>query len=347
MKFNAYFVELDHQEPGFTGNLLIQDKSHSANFKKMGERLYTAFFRKQIPLRFREKISFKNRKNQIQVLLPVLSKYNKRKLKKISHILKESHDMTERDIILNLLSVEKFLRVQRLLNFFTLEKQEITDFLIEMEQSKRIKIIDFNSLYIISYDHFQNYLKELKSLFQYLYENRVNTIKFSEIESKIKISQSSIFFKYLLNSFDNTFSFKILKDKILLQKVSLSEKEKKIITGIESILKKNRLTVFSIDNVLKLGGFKYHEVNNSLWYLVEEDQLVQLNNQCFMFHTDLTKILNRLKKYKRNQGEFIDIQSFRELTLFNRKSIITLLEYLDSQNITRRVGNKRQILLTV
>jgi selenocysteine-specific elongation factor len=255
--------------------------------------------------------------------------------------------MTEKDIILNLLSVEKFLKVHRLLDFFSLEKGEVTDFLIEMEQSRRIKIIDFNSLYIVSYDHYQSYLKELKSLFHYLYENRIKAIKFSEIESKIKISQSSIFFKYLLNSFDNTFSFKILKDKVLLHKVSLSEKEKKMISEIESLLKKNKLTVFSIDNVLKLGKFKYQEVNNSLWYLVEEDQLVQLNQECFMFSTDLTKILNRLKKFKRNQGEMIDIQSFRELSLFNRKSIITLLEYLDSQNITRRLGNKRQILLTV
>ena len=347
MKFNAYFVELDHHEPSFTGNILIQGKSFSVNFKKIENRLFSIFFKKQIQLLFGEKIDFKNRQKQIRVLLPVLSKYNKRKLKKITHIIKESHDMSERDIILNLLNIEKFLRVERLLNFFSLEKEKVTEFLIEMEQSRRIKIIDFNSLYIVSYDHFQNYLKELKSLFQYLYENRIKAIKFSEIESKIKISQSSIFFKYLLSSFDYAFSFKILKDKILLEKVSLSEKEKKIISMIESILKKNKLTVFSIENVLKLGRFKYQEVNNSLWYLVEEGDLVQLNNECFMFSTDLTKILNRLKKYKRNEGEIIDIQSFRELTLFNRKSIITLLEYLDSQNITRRMGNKRQILLTV
>ncbi|MCK4836676.1 MAG: SelB C-terminal domain-containing protein, partial [Candidatus Aminicenantes bacterium] len=347
MKFNSYFVELDHHEPSFTGNLLIDDKPFPVNFKKIEDHLFIAFFKKQIQLLYQEKISFKNKKKHILILLPVLSKYNRRKLNKISHIIKKTNDMSERDIILGLLSIEKFLKLERLLKFFSLEKQKIIDFLIEMELAKKIKIIDFNSLYIISYDHFQSYLKELKSLFQYLYENRINTIKFSEIESKIKISQSSIFFKYLLSSFDNTFSFKILKDKILLQKVSLSEKEKKIIQVIESILKRNKLTVFSIENILKLGQLKYNEVNDSLWYLVEEGKLIQLNSNCFMFSTDFTKILNRLKKYKRNQGETIDIQSFRELTFFNRKSIIILLEYLDSQNITQRIGNKRKILVAV
>jgi hypothetical protein len=41
----------------------------------------------------------------------------------------------------------------------------------------------------------------------------------------------------------------------------------------------------------------------------------------------------------------IDIQSFRELTLFSRKYIIALFEYFDTQHITLRVENQRKILL--
>ena len=40
------------------------------------------------------------------------------------------------------------------------------------------------------------------------------------------------------------------------------------------------------------------------------------------YEEELEKILNKLKKYKRNQGEMIDIQAFRELTLYTRKYII-------------------------
>jgi hypothetical protein len=75
--------------------------------------------------------------------------------------------------------------------------------------------------------------------------------------------------------------------------------------------------------------------------------VVQLNERYFIFAGDLHKILNRLKKYKRNQGEMIDIKSFREFTLLTRKYILALFEYLDSQKITERVDNKRKILLGV
>jgi hypothetical protein len=347
MKFNSYFVKLDHPENSFTGNLLINDKSGLANFKRVEDHLFIAHFKNQVKLKHLEKLTFKNKKITIKILLPVLNKYNKRKLNRISRILEKSGLENTRNIIPDLLSIDKFLKVQEILEFFSFEKQEIIDYLIEMELNKKIKIIDFNSLYIISYDHFQNYLNELKSLLNYLFENRISTIKFSEIEAKIKMSQSSIFFKYLLSSLDNLFSFKMLKDKILLEKVSLNDKEKQDIKVIETVLKQDKRHVFSIENVLKPSGLKYNEVNNSLWYLVEEGELIQLNQDCFIYSTDFNKIMNRLKKFKRNQGEIIDIQSFRELTSFNRKSIITILEYLDSQHITQRVGDKRKILLVV
>jgi hypothetical protein len=348
MKFNSYFVKLDHNENSFTGNLIIEEKSVPVNFKKVEKDFFIAHFKNQIKLRYRETPAFKNRKKNVEILLPVLNKYNKRKLGRIIRILeKTTHIEDPRNTILDLLSIDKFLRVQKIMGFFAFEKKNVTDFLLEMELNRMIKIIDFNSLFIISYDHFQNYLNELKSLLNFLFENRINTITFSEIEAKIKISQTSILFKYLLSSMDNLYSFKILKDKILLEKVSLNEKEKENIETIEELLKASRRQVFSIENILKSSGLKYNEVNNSLWYLVEDEQLIQLNQNYFIFSSDLTKILNRLKKFKRNQGETIDIQAFRELTMFNRKSIITLLEYLDSQNITRRVGNKRKILLSV
>jgi hypothetical protein len=72
-----------------------------------------------------------------------------------------------------------------------------------------------------------------------------------------------------------------------------------------------------------------------------------LSEKYYIFNDDLNKILNKLKKYKRNQGEMIDIQSFRELTLLTRRYIIILFEYFDTHRITQRVNNQRKILLTV
>ena len=43
-------------------------------------------------------------------------------------------------------------------------------------------------------------------------------------------------------------------------------------------------------------------------------------------------------------SERLDVGTFKELTGVSRKYAIPLLEYLDRQHVTRRVGNERIIL---
>jgi len=241
--------------------------------------------------------------------------------------------------------VEKFLKVQELLDFFSTSHEEMIEFLVEKEIRQAIKIIDFSSLFITSYENFQDYLKELNTLFTDCYTTRIKTIKLSEIETKLKLPQLSIFFKYLLKQTARHFPFKISKDKIIFQSMALSETEKNSLAEIEDILKKHKISIFSVENLIKQSDLLVKELNDSLWFLVETGQAVQLNEKYFIFKDDLNKIVNKLKKYKRNEGEMIDIQAFRGLTLLSRKYIIPLLEYFDSQRITQRINNKRKILL--
>ena len=74
---------------------------------------------------------------------------------------------------------------------------------------------------------------------------------------------------------------------------------------------------------------------------------MQLNERYFIFSDEYNKIINRLKKFKRNQGDIITIDDLRTMTSLSRKYLIVLFEYLDGQNITQRIGNKRKILLGV
>jgi hypothetical protein len=349
MKFNAYIVELKHRENSFTGSLIVSDSIISTNFRKIGKDLYIANFKTQVEFNFMEKVPLKKRNKEILVLLPVLSKYNKRKLTKISKFLSngapEKREKTT--ILLNLLTVEKFLKARDLLSFFAISREDLVDFLIQKELGKEIKIIDFTHLSIITYENARNYLQGLNTILSDCYTAKTKSIKLSEIESKLKLPHSSLFFKYLLQCSRHNFTFKISKNKIVFEKLALSEGEKGSLEEIETTLKKKKLTVFTIENILKESGLLYDEINNLLWFLIEKGQVVQLSEKYYIFEDDLNKILNKLKKYKRNQGEMIDIQSFRELTLLTRRYIIILFEYFDVHKITQRVNNQREILLTV
>jgi selenocysteine-specific elongation factor len=47
---------------------------------------------------------------------------------------------------------------------------------------------------------------------------------------------------------------------------------------------------------------------------------------------------------RKNINPKLDIGAFKELTGLSRKFAVPLLEYLDGQRITRRVGDERVIL---
>lgn len=353
MKYNGYIVRLKQRENTFTGTLVAGEKGIPTNFKKIGIDLFIANFKSQAQFTFREMVALKTRNKEVEVLLPVISKYNKRKLTRISKFLGQ-HILESRDpkcLIPELLTVEKFLKVRELLDFFCIDPEEMTGYLLEAEVREKIKIIDFCNFFITSHENYLHYIEELNALFTDLYTSRIKSIKFSEIEEKIKLPLVSIFFKYLLRSLPvaDNFPYTVLKDKIVFRKVDMSEDERTVLVDIRDYLKKHKITVFSLDIISGSTDFsdKFREVNNTLWHLVENGDVVQLNERFFIFSEDLNKILNKLKKFKRNEGETIDIQSFRELTLLSRKYIIILFEYFDIERITERLNNHRKILLSV
>jgi selenocysteine-specific elongation factor len=64
-----------------------------------------------------------------------------------------------------------------------------------------------------------------------------------------------------------------------------------------------------------------------------------------IFHAAaLAKLTALLAGYKKTKGERIGVPAFKELTGITRKYAIPLLEYLDRQRLTRRVGDERVIL---
>ncbi len=347
MKYSTFIVELKHKDTAFTGSLFHQDAILPTHFKKIGRDLFLASFKTQVEFRFLQNVSFKDRSKEILVLLPLSVEYNQRKLTKLTKILAVA-GIKEKDIksiILHLLGVERFVKIEDYIEFFGIEREELLSFLVEEEIQKHIKLIDVAPLIITTVESMAQYREQLHVLFTDCYTGRIQSVLLTEIAEKLNLPLTSILFRYLLRSLQENFSYKIHKDKIVFQKLALTETEKDSLTEIEKILKKNKMYVFSIDDILELSGLIYKDVNATLWFMVDSGQVVQLDEKFFIFAEDLNKVLNKLKKYKRNEGELIDIPALRELTLFSRKYVVTLFEYFDAHQITERVEKKRRILL--
>jgi len=87
MRFNAYFVRLAHSQDSFQGSIQLGGESLAASFRKINDDLFTVHFTSQVELTFRQKIDFKNVRGGFTVLLPVLSQYNQRKMKRLGELL--------------------------------------------------------------------------------------------------------------------------------------------------------------------------------------------------------------------------------------------------------------------
>jgi selenocysteine-specific elongation factor len=77
--------------------------------------------------------------------------------------------------------------------------------------------------------------------------------------------------------------------------------------------------------------------------LINSGELVRVSE--LIFHRSAIESLREsLQRFKVEKGARIDVGAFKELTGVSRKYAIPLLEYLDRQRLTRRVGDEREIL---
>ena len=77
--------------------------------------------------------------------------------------------------------------------------------------------------------------------------------------------------------------------------------------------------------------------------LINSGELVRIAD--LIFHQSaIEQLKSTLRRFKAERGPRIDVGAFKELTGVSRKYAIPLLEYLDRQRVTRRVGDAREIL---
>jgi selenocysteine-specific elongation factor len=77
--------------------------------------------------------------------------------------------------------------------------------------------------------------------------------------------------------------------------------------------------------------------------LLRDKLLIKISDELVFHRTALEQLRKELAVYK-SKSPKIDVAHFKELTGVTRKYAIPLLEYLDRERITRRVGDAREIL---
>jgi selenocysteine-specific elongation factor len=77
--------------------------------------------------------------------------------------------------------------------------------------------------------------------------------------------------------------------------------------------------------------------------LLRDHVLVKISDE-LVFHRSALEQLRKLVATQKTKNPKMDVATFKELTGVSRKYAIPLLEYLDRERVTRRVGDAREIL---
>lgn len=130
--------------------------------------------------------------------------------------------------------------------------------------------------------------------------------------------------------------------RLALHQISLSIEDEQVKSQMETKFKEVGFQAHTYDEVMKEFRLDANKLRKIYQLLVNEKKLVKITD--FVFHTQaVTEIVTRIKGQKVKNNK-LDIATFKDLTGLSRKYAIPILEYLDTQKITRRIGNDREIL---
>ena len=77
--------------------------------------------------------------------------------------------------------------------------------------------------------------------------------------------------------------------------------------------------------------------------LLRDKTLIKISEELVFHRSALEELRRQIAAYSAKSSK-IDVAQFKELTGVSRKYAIPLLEYLDRERVTRRVGDERVIL---
>ncbi|HKW90143.1 MAG TPA: selenocysteine-specific translation elongation factor [Candidatus Acidoferrales bacterium] len=128
------------------------------------------------------------------------------------------------------------------------------------------------------------------------------------------------------------------------REISLSLEEAEAKDRIAKEFETAGLAVPAVTEVLAKLSLDARRAQKLMQMLVREKTLIKVADGLVFHQSAVEKLRGMLADYKRRRGDKLLIATFKEMAGISRKYAIPLLEYLDRERLTRRVGDERVIL---
>ena len=126
--------------------------------------------------------------------------------------------------------------------------------------------------------------------------------------------------------------------------VALSPEELRAKEQIEHAFESAGLAAPGVEEVLERLPIEKARARKILQILLRGKALVKVTEELIVHPTAIATLRELLQTHRREHGQRLTIVAFKALTGVSRKYAIPLLEYLDRERLTRRVGDERVIV---
>jgi selenocysteine-specific elongation factor len=125
--------------------------------------------------------------------------------------------------------------------------------------------------------------------------------------------------------------------------IAMKDEESESKQKIEDVFASAGLKVPALHEVI--AGLKVDKTRAQkiVTLLLRDKVLVKVSDE-LVFHRSALEELRRMVAAQKTKSKQMDVALFKEMTGVSRKYAIPLLEYLDRERVTRRVGDAREIL---
>jgi len=125
--------------------------------------------------------------------------------------------------------------------------------------------------------------------------------------------------------------------------VVMKDEESESKKTIETTFSSSGLAVPALNQVLAGLKIDKSRAQKIVTLLLRDKVLIKVSDELVFHRAALEQLRAQLAAYRQKSAK-IDVGKFKELTGVSRKYAIPLLEYLDRERVTRRVGDIREIL---
>ncbi len=169
-----------------------------------------------------------------------------------------------------------------------------------------------------------------------------NGMRKEELKAHFKVFDPKTFFEIL------NFIEEMAMEKEIVRlasfKPSLSSIDESIKKGIMSTLKETGFQPPFRTEIARSLSTNERVIEDILRLLIKEGSIVRINDSVYLLRETYDTMIESLRKFSLNKKE-ITVAEFRDLIKTTRKFALPYLEYLDSNKITLRIGDRRKILL--